>query len=396
MKSNDSLGIIALVPDNWDGIVTLRHQVLQRLAKYCNVVWVEPARNWREFLTPSSSHFLAADCWSEPHPAMQVLATGWLRPNFYRPHWLSRLSLRSRLALARQRLIAGGATRIALYLWRDEFATALDLVAHDFSCYHIDDEYSFSDKDQPNSARELHLLRRVDQVIVHSPALFEKKGGINPHTALIPNGVDFPLFSTPHEEPADMQPIMHPRIGYTGVIKRQLDFDLLIRLARARPHWSWVLVGPITNIEGKEQQLATLRQMRNVHFLGGKPLQHLPAYVQHLDVCLMCYEVNDYTRYIYPLKLHEYLASGRPTVSSPIDTVRRFAEVVTLANSDDEWLAAIELGLQDLDRNGSAAQARRAVARANDWDVLVEQIAKVFASTKVTATNQQPRLLQAS
>jgi len=70
------LGIIALVPDDWDGIVTLRHQVLRRLAQYYQVVWVEPALNWREFLKPSGSHFLASDRWSEPSPSMEVLATG--------------------------------------------------------------------------------------------------------------------------------------------------------------------------------------------------------------------------------------------------------------------------------------------------------------------------------
>ena len=176
MDRSGSLGIIALVPDDWGGIVTLRHQVLRRLAKYYPVVWVEPARNWREFLKPSGPRFFAADQWSEPSPSMEVLSTGWLHPNFYRSGWLRVTSLRSRLSFARKRLVARGVTRITLYIWRDEFADALDLVAHDFSCYHIDDEYSFSDKDRPSSAREMDLLRRVDQVIIHSPALFEKKG----------------------------------------------------------------------------------------------------------------------------------------------------------------------------------------------------------------------------
>jgi glycosyltransferase involved in cell wall biosynthesis len=377
MDNGGPLGIIALVPDDWGGIVTLRHQALRRLAQYHRVVWVEPAPNWREFLKPGP-RFLAPDRWSEPSPSLEVLATGCLHPNFHRPHWLSLASLRSRLAQARKRLLARGAKRIALYLWRDHFASALDAVPHDFSCYHIDDEYSFSDKNLPNSPREVALLRRVDQVIVHSPALFAKKGGINRNTSLIPNGVDFRLFSTPHAEPADLASIPHPRVGYAGVIKRQLDLDLLLRLAQARPQWSFVLVGPVTNVRGKERQMAALRQTPNVHFLGGKPVQDLASYVQHFDVCLMCYDVNDYTRYIYPLKLHEYLAAGRPTVSSTIDVLRGFEHVVTIARNDAEWLAAIEAGLAEDDPDGSAVRARQAVARANDWDVLVEQIARLF------------------
>jgi Glycosyltransferase len=372
------LGIIALVPDDWGGIVTLRHQVLQRLAQYYKVVWVEPALNWREFLKPSGPRFLAPDRWFEPSPSLEVLATGCLHPNFYRPGWLSVATLRSRLASARRRLLGRGATRIALYIWRDQFAGALDAVAHDFSCYHIDDEYSFSDKNLPNSPREVSLLQRVDQVIVHSPALFGKKGGINSNTSLIPNGVDFPLFSTRQPEPADIASIPHPRVGYAGVIKRQLDLDLLLRLAHERPQWSFVLVGPVTNVRGKEGQMEALRQSPNVHFLGGKPVQDLAGYVQHFDVGLMCYEVNDYTRYIYPLKLHEYLAAGLPTISSSIDVLRGFEHVVKIARSDAEWLAAIEAGLAEGGRDGGAIRTRQAVARANDWDVLVEQIARLF------------------
>ena len=378
MEAGGTTGIIALVPDDWDYVVTLRHQVMQRLAKYYPVVWVEPARNWREFLNRKGLGSVM-DRWAQPVPGMDVLTPGARHPLFYKPTWLADATLRSRLTAARNRLRARGAKRIALYLWRDAYADALDLVQHDFSCYHIDDDYRFSDKESPTSRRELDLLRQVDQVIIHSPALFEKKGSVNPKTALIPNGVDFPLFSTPHAEPADIASIPHPRIGYAGVIKRQLDLGLLLRLARLRPDWSFVMVGPVMNVEGKQQELEGLRQLANVYLLGGKPAHELPAYIQHFDVGLMCYELNDYTRYIYPLKLHEYLASGRPAVSAPISAVLRFTNVVTVAKDDAEWLAAIESALAERDPEGTAIRARQEVARKSDWEVLVGQIARLFA-----------------
>jgi hypothetical protein len=201
MTGDSSIGVIALVPDDWQGIVMARHQVLSRLAKHFPLVWVEPPPNWRDCLKPSSSRFLARDQWSEPTPSLDVLRSGCLHPGFYRPSWLAAATLRSRLSIARRRLIRRGVTRIALYIWRDEFADALDLVEHDFSCYHIDDEYSFSDTEVATSERERMLLERVDQVIVHSRKLLEKKGNVNPHTALIPNGVDFLHFAKPHLEP---------------------------------------------------------------------------------------------------------------------------------------------------------------------------------------------------
>src|SRR5262249_34947229 len=151
------------------------HQVLRRLASHFPTVWIEPAPNWREFLSLRSGKFLAPDRWSEPVAGLEVLAPGWRHPEFHRPSWLAAATFRSRLTAARRRLVEKGAERIALYIWRDELGAALDLIDHDFSCYHIDDEYTFSDQDLPNSPRELRLLKRVDQVIVHSPALLEKK-----------------------------------------------------------------------------------------------------------------------------------------------------------------------------------------------------------------------------
>jgi len=116
----------------------------------------------------------------------------------------------------------------------------------------------------------------------------------------------------------------------------------------------------------------------NVHWLGEKPVGSLPSYVQHFDVCMQCYEVNAYTRYIYPLKLNEYLATGRPTISSPIDAVQALTGIVTIAHSDAEWIAAIDEGLTKAANTSTAAEARRAVARTNNWDELVDRIAKLF------------------
>jgi glycosyltransferase involved in cell wall biosynthesis len=373
-----SLGVIALVRDAWQDIVMPRHHVLKRLAEHFPLVWLEPPADWREYLKPSSPRFLAPDRWSEPVPSMDVLSPGLRHPALYRPSWLAAASFRSRLAVARRRLIGRGVERIALYIWRDEFADALDLVEHDFSCYHIDDEYSFSESEKPTSEREMALLKRVDQVIVHSAALFDKKGKVNPRTAWVPNGVDYRQFSMPHPEPADLVRIPHPRIGYAGVIKKQLDLALMLRLARARPHYSFVLVGPLLNVAGKEPEIAQLRTLPNVHWLGEKPADSLPGYVQHFDVCAMCYEVNEYTRYIYPLKLNEYLATGRPTISSAIDAVRPLAAFVTIARSDAEWLAAIDRSVVDSASAGAAADARRDAARVNDWDALVDRIAGLF------------------
>jgi glycosyltransferase involved in cell wall biosynthesis len=105
----------------------------------------------------------------------------------------------------------------------------------------------------------------------------------------------------------------------------------------------------------------------------------LPAYTQHLDVCVMCYERNDYTKFIYPLKLHEYLAAGRPVVGSRISSLEEFQGTIALAESADEWSEALRESLTPESQGSSRVEARRAVAKRYDWDVLVHGVARVIA-----------------
>jgi glycosyltransferase involved in cell wall biosynthesis len=120
--------------------------------------------------------------------------------------------------------------------------------------------------------------------------------------------------------------------------------------------------------------------MSNVYFLGGKPVNALPAYVEHLDVCMLCYEVNDYTQFIYPMKLHEYLASGRPVVGSPIRSLQDFAHIIRLARTPDEWSNALGDMLDPVHHSCLQVEARRRVALQYDWNTLVAQIARTLCS----------------
>lgn len=367
------IGVIALVPDVWGGPWAVRHHILTRLADHFPVVWVDPPQGWRG-KWQGGSPWLHGNLTEHPDFSVLRWPPDWLyreRPAFYR-----NLLLRVHLRRAARMLRGRGVRRIAIYVWRPEFAFALRLVPHEFSCYHIDDEYTFSAVEQPLSSRERHLLERVDQVVLHSPALLEKKGGVNPNTMLVPNGVDYAAYSTPTPEPDDLKAIPHPRIGYVGVIKDQLDFGLLVELARRHPEWSWVMVGPVRSGSAQAEHLAALERLPNVHFLGSKPFTELPAYMQHLDVCMLCYIQNGYTKFIYPMKLHEYLATGNPVVGTPIRSLLEFGKVVRLASAPDEWSAAIA---EALAHPTDGLAERLATARAHDWTLLAERVALLFS-----------------
>ncbi len=364
------VGVLALVQDHWSGQWNSRHHVLSRLARHFHVLWVNPAHEWRERpRTPAAAALAGA-------PGFDVYtAERWL-PKLYRPRWLADAALRARLASARRRLVARGCRRIVLYLWQPSFGPALDLVPHELSCYHIDDEYSFSTEPQPLDPSEVAVIRRVGQVFIHSPGLFERKGQLNPHTALVPNGVDYAAFATPTPEPADLAAVPHPRIGYAGWIKNQLDWPLLTELAMRHPEWSFVFVGGVNRHPEVVPYLELLGRRDNVRFLGAKSTAELATYPQHFDACVMPYAMNAYTDSIYPLKLHEYLASGRPVIGVPIRSLRSFSNVIALASGAEAWSAAIAAAL---DEGSVGREARQAVAREHDWSRLVATIAHTMS-----------------
>jgi hypothetical protein len=369
------VGVLALVPEPWSVVWQLRHQILRRLARYFHVVWANPPLHWRSTL--NGMWRPQAERHAHP-PGFHVhSAEVWL-PKFYRSSWLASLTSRLRLEHARNILTRAGCEAILLSLWRPEFADAIRHLPSCQSCYHIDDEYSFSEVEVPLGDQERTLIAQVDQVFVSSPGLRLKKGGINRHTAFIPNGVDYAAYAAIYPEPADLATIPRPRIGYCGVLKLQLDWPLLLRLTQLRPNWSFVFVGPIQD-PGTKRAVQQLAAQPNVHLLGCKPAYELPPYPQHFDVCVMPYRVTDYTRYIYPLKLHEYLATGRPVVGVPIPSLECFADVMTLARDAEGWIVALDEALTAAANSPARQAARRAIARNHDWEGLVRHMARVLA-----------------
>jgi len=193
---------------------------------------------------PNGKNYNSNGFENEIPPGMTVYSPEFWFPKFNRPDWLDKFTFDARLRRARNILLRRGCRKIVLYVWRPQFGAALDAIPFDVSCYHIDDEYSFSQVETPPDPQELELMARVDEVFIHSPGLWERKGQINPHTTFSPNGVDYDAYAKAVPEPADLSSIPHPRIGYTGWIKRQLDWPLLVRLTQAHPEWSFVFVGP--------------------------------------------------------------------------------------------------------------------------------------------------------
>lgn len=372
------VGVIALSLDTWGPRWNSRHQVLTRLARYFHVTWLNPAPEWRS--VASLGHVRAREVTVPGQPdAFRVRESAAWLPVVYRPAWLASALARARLQAARASLRRRGCTKIVLYLWHVSHANALDWVAHDLSCYHIYDEYSNAEQERPLDPVEERLVRSVGQVITVSPTMYARKGRLNPNSVQLSNGVDYEAFAAPAPEPADLAPIPRPRLGYSGFVKRQLDWELLLTLATRRPEWSFVVVGARSPHPDIAPLLERLEERPNVHFLGAKPTAELARYPQHFDICLMPYRMNDYTKYIYPLKLHEYLAAGRPVVSVPIPALGEVDGLVTVAHGADAWEAAIACELAPGADTPERRAARQAEAKRHDWSRIVERIASLIA-----------------
>jgi glycosyltransferase involved in cell wall biosynthesis len=352
-----------------------RHQLLTRLSRYFPVVWVNPAEDWRDVLLRKPE----ARPGAFQYPPGFTVYDSPVLPKFYRPKWLAKWCERKRLQEGRNLLIQKGCKRIVLYLWRPEFSAALRLVPHDVSCYHIVDEYSFCESEVPISEVERSIITSVDQVFVSSPGLLEKKGWLNPRTCVVPNGVNYETFSAPLQEPRDLAAIPHPRVGYIGYLKKMLDWRLLSYLSHEHSSWSFVLVGAPLDQPEVEEGVRELRKRPNVYMLGAKLTQEFPAYPQHFDVCIMPYRATEYTKYIYPLKLQECLASGRPVVGTHIRTLEDYSHIVGLATTSAEWSAAITKALEPAENEPQKRAERQANAQLHDWDLLAEQIARILS-----------------
>ncbi len=244
-------------------------------------------------------------------------------------------------------------------------------LGEDYVVYYCTDNYSAL----PGVDRALvadmdeQLTRCADQIFAVSHYLLEKKRPINPSTVYAPHGVDFELFSKASDPatqpPANYEHLPHPVVGYFGVIYERLDIELLLRLARQRPLWTFLLVGRVA------PEAARLRNFPNVVLPGPQPYESLPRWASLFDVAILPYVLDEQVVSANPLKLREYLATGKPVVSVPTPAVEPFAPHVRVAAHAEAFLTAIEEALNE--DTPEQARARQAAVAHLSWEARVAE-----------------------
>lgn len=226
------------------------------------------------------------------------------------------------------------------------------------------------------AAADTALTRRADQVFVASPALLEAKRGENPATAFAPHGVDAALFARA-ADPATRVPeraaaLPHPVIGFFGLLGDWIDVELLAHLAQARPEWTLLIVG------GVATDVSLLAPLPNVVLAGAQPYETLPEWARAFDVAVIPYRMNRQVRHANPLKLREYLATGKPVVSVPTPEVERFVPHVRMAPTAEAFLQAVERSLQDDDEQARAA--RMEAVRGMSWNARLTEVLEIICA----------------
>lgn len=233
------------------------------------------------------------------------------------------------------------------------------------------------------------LLKRADVVFTGGSSIYEAKRDRHKNIHPFPSSVDVAHFAKARgsqPETVEQHSLAGPILGYYGVIDERIDLDLIAKLAQARPDWTIIMVGPVVKI-GE----ADLPRLENIRYLGRKDYAELPAYVAGWAVALMPFAINEATRFISPTKTPEYLAAGKPVVTTPItDVVRHYGEMPAVLTADgaDAFVKACESALELASNRDAWISEVDALLAQSSWDKTFHEMSALIADA-VTARKRQ-------
>ncbi len=374
---------IICVANRWDYDPTSKHHVMKALARANNVIWVNyrgsrrPRASFRD-ATAAVSTLIAALIGPRRVNDALIQLTPFVIPGAWSP--LLR-ALNQKLLAAQIRRALRRMPERPVQLWT--FAPDVSFLAGEFDeeClvyYCVDDFASFEEHDgRAIRAAEMRLLSRADVVITTSQRLLDSRRAGNGNTHLVRHGVEFGHFARAAEGnlpiPDDLRAMPGPIFGFFGLMHHWFNTELLAWVAHTRPDASFVLIGDV------QTDVSALRGLANVHFLGRRPYDQLPAYCAAFDAALLPFRVNGMTRNINPIKLREYLAAGLPVVSTQLPEAAIYQPDVLIA---DDAVSFSHLCDQAANMSSPDARRRRSARLAGEsWNAVVERLTGIVTDT---------------
>jgi glycosyltransferase involved in cell wall biosynthesis len=391
---------IVCLASNWLDHPTSKHHVMRILSERNHVLWVNYHASRRPKLGGRDARIVARRLRQACCGARRVSPTMDVLSPLLVPVPNSRLArLVNGRVLARQ--IRAALKRVSarptqLWLFTPDVPELIGLLPAERVVYYcVDDFAAFAGFDSTLVAElERRTIAASDVVITSSAELYEERRPLHPNTHLVRHGVDYDHFAvaadlSPQAIPDDIKHLPRPVLGYFGLISDYVDLELLAQTARRRPDWSFVLIGEA------RCDLACVQGLGNVHVLGGRAYEQLPAYCRGFDVGLIPFRMNRLTRAVNPIKLREYLAAGLPVVSAPLPEVKRFAHwqagspcsppscscpAVYPAEGLDQFLTACVAALESA--GAADRHARQALVRSEGWRARVELLSEIVSSSR--------------
>jgi len=377
--------LIVCIASSWDYDPTSKHQVAQILSRHNEILWVNYHGSRRPTMRRTDVVRAAAALGRVFRGRRRVSPTLTQVTPLVIPGATSSAMRRwheamlvAQIRRAIRKVDRG--RRLPVQVW--SFAPDVPYLVGKFDeecfLYYCVDEYrEFEGFDGARIAEaEDELLDRADVVVATSDSLLEARRRRRPDAALMRHGVDFDHFAAAWRSrqpaPVNLESIPRPIFGFFGLIEHWIDCAFLAAVARARPHYSFVLLGDV------KVDVVMLRALPNVHFLGRQPYAELPRYCACFDAALMLFKQSTMTRHVNPVKMREYLAAGLPVVSTPLPEAERYAAAIELADTPEAFAAACDRVLQR-DHPDRARDISASVA-GETWQARVDDLSRHITS----------------
>ncbi|MFN8548640.1 MAG: glycosyltransferase [Candidatus Eisenbacteria bacterium] len=372
----------------WDETWFRKQHFMSRLAKRRPVLYVEPSRSILRPPPPDTRESLRNPLLRARTRLVENAVQLWTPPRGL-PFWTHPAVSRAQYAQWGRALRASverlGFSRVWLWLVQPLWIQAREaLGAERVILDLVDDVTAYEARAHSRATMSRcvdRALEAADLIVTTTRPLAESARDRNPAARIevVGNGVRQSWIDrAPGAVPRDLASLPRPWIGFAGAIFTYLDFEILAEVARALPEASLVLLGPIHET-ARAQELA---RAANVHLLGARPQEEVPDYLAAFDLCLSPFKAGAVRRAVNPLKIYEYLAAGRPVVSTPLESLRDepIAREIRFAEAASDFVAAVRATLAEESGEGSEARAvaRRAAVRPYTWEALSERVESIL------------------
>jgi glycosyltransferase involved in cell wall biosynthesis len=367
--------------NDWDGDPLSKKHIMKRLARRNRVLWVNSIGNRNPTISKSDAtrvyRKLKAFLMGPLQVSSGIHVISPIAIPFHGNAAARRINQWLLVATLRSAIRKLGFRKRVTWTFLPTSANVAGYLGENLVIYHCTDEFSEFSGTSKSAILDMEqrLITKANCVFVSAERLMRNKAQHNQNTFLIRHGVDVEHFrkacdgSTPI--PEDIERIPSPIIGFFGLIADWVDLKLIADMARARPHWSFVLVGKVAT------DLSAIAHIRNIHILGQRPYEDLPGYCRRFDAAILPFVINELTLNANPLKLREYLAAGLSVVSTPIPEVRELGSLVRIGSTCADFIDHLESVLSQA--NSGTRLAVSLEMNRESWDERVEEMSRAIA-----------------